>query len=141
MKLNPRRQEEPEVNITSLIDVVLLLLVFFMVSTSFVKQSEIHVDLPQASLQPGPQDAKGLEVTVDAQGRYFVGDHMLVNSRPETLKRALLKVAGTDRTRPLVIRADAHSTHQAVVTVMDIAGQLGFVHIDIVTANAPHEKD
>ncbi|MGD8379874.1 MAG: biopolymer transporter ExbD [Gammaproteobacteria bacterium] len=133
MNLNPRRPEDPEINITSLIDVVLLLLVFFMVSTSFVHEADIKLELPQSSAKPAPGAEKGLVVTVDAQGNYYVNDKALVNSRPETLKRALEKEAGDQRGVPLTIRADARTTHQSVVTVMDVAGKLGFVHISIVT--------
>lgn len=136
--MNLRRQsaEEPEVNLTSLIDVVLLLLVFFMVSSSFVRESEIQIRLPQTQSTAPPTEApEPLEIAVTSQGTYLVNQMELANNRPETLRRALLDQAGDDRDRPLTIRADAQATHQAVVTAMDVAGRLGFVNMNIATVN------
>ena len=134
MKLQSDNREEPEVNLTSLIDVVLLLLVFFMVSTTFVKESEIKLRLPQAqatAISNEPVDM--LEIAISASGSYTVNKQSLVNSRPETLRRALRKLAGDDRSKPITIRADANAKHQHVVTAMDVAGRLGFVNINIAT--------
>lgn len=134
MNLQPQQlDEEPEINLTSLIDVVLLLLVFFMVSTSFVKEADLRLKLPEADIQERPAVTRELEVVVNADGNYFVNERALVNSRPETLRAALLKVAGEKRDMPLTIRADARTTHQSVVTVMDVAGKLGFTDVQIVT--------
>lgn len=136
MNLRERLPEEPEVNLTSLIDVVLLLLVFFMVSTSFTRESEIKIQLPQSTeTAPVPQPAEPIEITVTAQGSYYVDRQELLNNRPETLRRALVRLYGDDRDRAVTIRADAQATHQAVVTAMDVAGRLGFVHINIATVN------
>ncbi|HET9679794.1 MAG TPA: biopolymer transporter ExbD [Gammaproteobacteria bacterium] len=137
MNLQPQLDdEEPDVNLTPLIDVVLLLLVFFMVSTSFVKEAPLRVQLPEASLPTQSAQVAELEVIVNAEGNYFVNERALVNSRPETLRSALIKVAGEARDTPLTIRADAQTTHQSVVTVMDIAGKLGFTNVRIVTVPA-----
>ena len=136
MKLSGSAQEEPEVNLTSLIDVVLLLLVFFMVSTSFEKEPKLRIALPHAQsseVAAAPQDP--LEITVTAQGAYLVNKEALTNARPETLRRALRQVAGEDRSAAVVIRADAQASHQAVVTAMDVLGRLGFVNINIATTN------
>lgn len=135
MKLQTRQTEEPEISLTSLIDVVLLLVIFFMVSTSFVREADLKVQLPEASVETPASDAPPLEVVVNEEGSYFVNGEALVASRPEVLRRALEKVAGERRDVPLTIRADARTTHQSVVTVMDVAGKMGFVNITIVTAN------
>lgn len=136
MNLRERLPEEPEVNLTSLIDVVLLLLVFFMVSTSFTRESEIRIELPQSTdTAPSAPASEPVEITVTAEGTYFLDQQELLNNRPETLRRALIRLYGDDRERAVTIRADARATHQAVVTAMDVAGRLGFVHINIATVN------
>ena len=135
MKLQTRQSEEPELNLTSLIDVVLLLVIFFMVSTSFVREADLKVQLPEASVETPASDVPPLEVVVDQDGDYFINGDALIASRPDVLRRALDKVAGERRDLPLTIRADARTSHQSVVTVMDVAGKMGFVNITIVTAN------
>lgn len=136
MNLNVRQKAEPEVNLTSLIDVVLLLLIFFMVSTSFVKQSKISIRLPEAESAPQvTQEVEQVDIMITEQGTYLVNGRELVNSRPETVRNALRKVSDGDFSLPLTISADANARHQYVVTAMDIAGRLGFVQINIATVN------
>ena len=137
MDLRTRPREEPEINLTSLIDVVLLLLVFFMVSTSFLKATEVRLQLPQAEALPREEPAREIEIIVTASGDYFVDGQELVNRRPETLQRALQRVAGDGRELPVTIRADARASHQSVVTAMDIVGRLGFREILIATVSEP----
>ena len=137
MNLRKRVLEPPEINLTSLVDVVLLLIIFFMASTTFVREAALQVELPQASPEPASTSAPPLEITVTADGSYLVNRQTLVNNRADTLRRALERTAGTARDVPLIIRADARATHQAVVTAMDVAGRLGFVHLSIATINAP----
>ena len=138
MKLQRRSREEPEVNLTSLIDVVLLLLVFFMVSTSFVREAEINIRLPEASAQaPQDGDEEVLEIAISQTGTYFVNGRPLVNSERRTLRRAIEQLVGERRDMPVVIRADAQSLHQASVTAMSVAGELGFQNIVIATATNP----
>ena len=137
MNLRTKSREEPEINLTSLIDVVLLLLVFFMVSTSFIKATEIRLQLPQAEAMPREEPAAQIEIVVSAAGDYFVDGQELVNRRPETLQRALEQVAGEQRELPVTIRADARAAHQSVVTAMDIVGRLGFSRIMIATVSEP----
>lgn len=130
MKFRSRRRTPPEINLTSLIDVVFLLLLFFMVSATFEKLGRLQVELPQA--QPNveqEQPPERLTVTVDADGQFFVNDQELVNTDVETVKRALVSLAGERRELPLVISADGRAPHQSVVTVMDAASQLGFVRV------------
>ena len=141
MKLNLRAKAEPEVNMTSLIDVVLLLLIFFMVSTSFVKQSQISIRLPEADSAAIVEEAPTqVDIMITEQGTYLVNNRELVNSRPETIRNALQKVSGGDSSLPLTISADANARHQHVVTAMDVAGKLGFTRISIATINDPAEQ-
>ncbi len=141
MKLNLRPRTQPEVNLTSLIDVVFLLLIFFMVSTSFVKQSQIAIRLPEAdSAAVADEQPKSIDVLITDSGTYLVNGRELINNRPETIRNALRKVSGGDNTLPLTISADANARHQHVVTAMDVAGRLGFVQISIATVNDPAEQ-
>ncbi|HKK02608.1 MAG TPA: biopolymer transporter ExbD [Gammaproteobacteria bacterium] len=137
MNLRTRPRDEPEINLTSLIDVVLLLLVFFMVSTSFLKTTEIRLQLPRAEAMPRSEPLTGVEVMVSASGDYFVDGQELVNRRPETLQRALQQVAGDDLGVPVTIRADGRASHQSVVTALDIVGRLGFSQVLIATVSEP----
>lgn len=136
MNLRPRRKEEPNINLTPLIDVVFLLLIFFMVSTTFRKETNLRIDLPQAAQEQGPVERQQLTVAIDADGRYYINERPLADTGLETLKSALTEVAGDRRDLPFVIRADGMTPHQAVVTAMDAAGQLGFRHLGIATIEA-----
>ena len=141
MKLTVRPKDEPEVNLTSLIDVVLLLLVFFMVSTSFVKQSQISIRLPAAESTPiVDQVPDQIDIMITEQGVYLVNGQELANNRPETIRNALQKVSNGNHSLPLTISADANARHQFVVTAMDVAGRLGFVQISIATVNDSAEQ-
>ena len=141
MNLQAQRREDPDVNLTSLIDVVLLLLVFFMVSTSFVKEAVLKVDLPQASERPVVlQVEEQLEITLGVGGEVRVNDRELINSRPDTLRAAITKTVGENRELPVVLRADANATHQSVVTAMDVLGRMGFTRLSIATVSTPEES-
>jgi len=138
VKLNLRPKAEPDVNLTSLIDVVLLLLIFFMVSTSFVKESQISIRLPQADSAPVVEEIpEQLEIMITEQGTFLVNGRELINNRPETIRNALSKLSGGNTSLPLTISADANARHQHVVTAMDVAGRLGFEQISIATVNDP----
>jgi biopolymer transport protein ExbD len=141
MNLSVRTRAEPEVNLTSLIDVVLLLLIFFMVSTSFVKQSQISISLPEAESAAVVEEfPEQLDIMITEQGTYLVNGRELINSRAETIRNALQKVSGGNTNLPLTISADANARHQHVVTAMDVAGKLGFVKISIATVNDPTDQ-
>jgi len=138
VQLKTRSKDQPEINLTSLIDVVLLLLIFFMVSTSFVREAEINLRLPEASANAQSEaPANALEITVTEAGAYLVNGRPLVNNERRTLRAAIERVLGEERNVPVYIRADANATHQAVVTAMDVAGQLGFVNVNIATVTPP----
>jgi biopolymer transport protein ExbD len=135
LNIRPKYREDPEINLISLIDVLLVLLIFFMVSTTFNQEGRVRVQLPQASAIPVPRGGhEPLVITVTAEGGYRVNERALINSSPETLRAAILKEAGSDR-GPITIRADGRATHQAVVTAMDVAGRLGFVQLNIATVH------
>jgi biopolymer transport protein ExbD len=141
MRLSLRPRTQPEVNLTSLIDVVFLLLIFFMVSTSFVKQSQISISLPQAeSAVIEPEVADQIDIMITETGTFLVNGRELINSRVETIRNALQKVSGGNNGLPLTISADANAKHQDVVTAMDVAGRLGFTRISIATVNDPESQ-
>ncbi|NCF52945.1 biopolymer transporter ExbD [Gammaproteobacteria bacterium] len=136
MKLSLRPRTQPEVNLTSLIDVVLLLLIFFMVSTSFVKQSQIAIRLPAVESAVVVEEIPDqIDIMITQTGTYLVNGRELINSQPATIRNALQKVSGGNHSLPLTISADANARHQDVVTAMDVAGRLGFVQINIATLN------
>jgi biopolymer transport protein ExbD len=139
MKMQTRRpKEDPEINLISLIDISLLLVIFFMLSSTFMQEGRIKIELPQASLAPaGKQKSDPIVVTVTQAGEYRVNDRELINSSTDTLRAAIMAVAGADRAKPVTVRADARSTHQSVVTAMDVLGKLGFVRINIATIEEP----
>ncbi len=138
MNLRPNQSEEPELNLTSLIDVVLLLLIFFMVSTTFIDESRIEIQLPQASAKaPAEAQSAPIEITVTASGEYRVNGKTLLNNSPATLSAAVSKVAGEARDNSVTIRADARTAHQSVITAMDVVGRLGFRAINMATVNEP----
>jgi biopolymer transport protein ExbD len=134
VNIQPDNQEEPEINLTPLIDVVFLLLIFFMVSTTFEHQSRIQIELPEATAQPSKPEDESLEILIDAQGRYFLGDQQVVNTELKTLKGAIRKAVGEREAMPVIIRADARTPHQAVVRALDATSQLGLVHISLATS-------
>ncbi len=133
MRLRTREPETPDVIITPLIDVVFLLLIFFMVSTTFQRDSELTIELPEASTELSEAREDVVEVSVDVQGRYYVNGVQLVNTQPRTVKQAMLEAAKGRKAPPIVVSADAKTPHQAVITVMDSARQLGFVNLTFAT--------
>lgn len=137
-----RRQKANEVGIdlTPLIDVVFLLLIFFMVSTTFKNETHMKLQLPEAEGDPAPQSAQMIEVTIDANGAYSINGESLVNSKLKTLMAAIEKVSNGDNKLPFVITADAKVPYEAVVTAMDAAGRLGFVNLSMTTANPGTEE-
>ena len=140
MKLSLRQRTQPEVNLTSLIDVVFLLLIFFMVSTSFVKQSQISIRLPEAESTVIVEEIPDqIDIMITATGTYLVNGRELINNRAETIRNALQKVSAGQNDLPLTISADANARHQDVVTAMDVAARLGFTKISIATVNDPVE--
>ncbi|WP_288129750.1 biopolymer transporter ExbD [Microbulbifer sp.] len=133
MQFRRQNKEQDGVNLTPLIDVVFLLLIFFMVSTTFTKESHLKLNLPEAAGPKAENPPASIEVLINADGSYAVDGRALINKKLNTLKSALSEVSSEEYNRPLIITADATAEHQAVVRAMDAAGQLGFVNLSITT--------
>jgi biopolymer transport protein ExbD len=131
----PRQQRysEVSVNVTPLIDVVFLLLIFFMVSTTFTKESHLTLELPEADGEQQLEQIESVEIVISAKGQYVVNGQTLVNNRLDTLKKALKEVSVGDTSLPMIITADAKTEHQLVIRAMDAAGQMGFAHLSLTT--------
>ena len=127
-----------ELNLTSLIDVVFILLLFFVVTATFTHETQLRVELPEAASGTPPEDAsiKPLEISINAEGQYSVNDQLLLKNDLPTLMNVLQKESGGDNTLPLTLSADGKTPHQAVVTAMDAAGKLGFAKLRITTIEA-----
>lgn len=140
MKFPRQKRGDTGVNLTPLIDVVFLLLIFFMVSTTFTRETRLQLELPEAEGTPAQEiEAEQIEIFVDRDGSYAVNGQVLVNRDVKTLMKALVRVSGEDTGKPLIITADANASHRAVVAVMDAAGRLGFVNLSI-SAQEPQEQ-
>lgn len=134
MQLRSSRTEDPEISLTGLIDVVFLLLIFFMVSTTFEHQAVLKVDLPEAKNVSAPEDQpNSFELVIDPNGQFYLNDRQLVDGKPATLQAAFIEAAGDDRNIPVILRADAETPHHFVVTAMDVTAQLGFSRLSIAT--------
>ncbi len=131
--LRTKRDTELELNITPLIDVVFLLLIFFMISTTFQRESEITIELPESSGEIAESNKKVIEISIDNQGRYFVNQRRLKDSDIKTLKKAISITRGDAKEPKLIISADKMTPHQSVVRAMDAARQLGLVHLTFAT--------
>ncbi len=130
---NDRRGDDFEINVIPLIDVLLTLLMFFVLTSTFVQHSRLKVTLPQASTQDRDMNAPTLTVMIDRDGRFYVGSDEVPGEGIEPLKQAIASHAGADRERQVTIRADANTPHHDVVTAMDALGQLGFTRLSIAT--------
>lgn len=137
MKFQRPQMEDISVELAPLIDVVFLLLIFFMVSTTFTKESRLSLELPEATKEPSASDpVMVIDISVTSEGEFAVNGKALVNQEPQTLRAALRAVGEGDTSRPVVISADGKAPHQAVVTAMDVSGQLGFTRLRIATLYA-----
>jgi len=139
LNLKPDRRDDIELNLTPLIDVVFLLLIFFMVSTTFDKQSQLKITLPEATASAEQAADNAVVIGIDAKGRYFINDRQLVNSQAKTLRLALIKIVADKKDVPLVIRADAKTPHASVVKAMDVAAQLNLTQMSIATLDDQSE--
>jgi len=136
VKFARRGRHEASVELTPLIDVVFLLLIFFMVSTTFIRETQLKIDLPEAAGELQEIEDEVIEITIDRLGEYAVNDRLLVNSEMSTLIRALEEVLaekGGGGASRLIITADANTTHQAVIRAMDAAGRVGLNRLSITT--------
>lgn len=139
MKFRRQTRQDLSVNLTPLIDVVFLLLIFFMVSTTFTRETQLSVDLPEATGLQRDEVDRQVEILIDEQGQYRVNGRALLDTRLRTLQAAMYEVSQGDTTLPLVISADAEAAHQAVVRAMDAAGQMGFSRLSIASIQPARE--
>ena len=136
MNFSRAETDRLEVNLTPLIDVVFLLLIFFMVTTTFNQQAELRVDLPEASSEEQPLEVTPIEITIDKSGAYYVNGAGLVNNEASTLMQSLQKIVKDSKDRGVVISADAATPHQAVITAMDTVARLGISKVSIATSKS-----
>lgn len=142
MDFRRKKKEKVEISITPMIDVVFLLLIFFMVTTTFNRETALNIKLPEAEGTEPEKHLKEINLTIDADGIYYLSGEdglprQLVNQKKETLKQELLKLAGHSRTIPFIISADGKTPHRSVITALDIAGQVGFKHITFAAIKSP----
>ncbi|MDD4978271.1 MAG: biopolymer transporter ExbD [Gallionella sp.] len=130
-----RNREEPEINLIPMIDVLLVILIFMMVTTSYAKFSELQINLPQAGGEASNASAQPLNVTVDATARYAVNSKGIIYTGIDSLTVALKKAAGTQTDPTIIINADAKATHQSVVNIMEAARLAGYSRITFTTQN------
>lgn len=133
MKFKRRIQDEPSINLTPLIDVVFLLLIFFMVTTTFTRETRLQVNLPEAEAETLSTQSERLEIVVSRDGSFALNGQALVNGRVETLLRGLALESDGNLDLPVIIVADSQASHQSVVTAMDAIGQAGFARLSIAT--------
>jgi biopolymer transport protein ExbD len=139
MRIRDRRAEDnPEINLVPMIDVILCLIIFFVITTTFDARSVLKLELPKANGERSDAKTKQLSLLINAEGRYFVDDRESLRTDVESLKRTIVEVAGTDRERTVLVRADARTPWQAVITAYDALGQLGFRRI--ANATAPEQR-
>jgi biopolymer transport protein ExbD len=134
VKFKRSKNNEVTINLTPLIDVVFLLLIFFMVTTTFSRETRLLVNLPEANAEASTEtEVQQIEVLVTQEGSYAINGRSLVNNRIDTLMRGLEIESGGDLGLPILLIADAEATHQSVVTAMDAIGQSGFSRLNIAT--------
>ncbi len=136
MNFRVKKKQPVEVTLTPMIDVVFLLLIFFMVTTSFNRETQLNIKLPEAEGSETPEFNKVINLTIDANGAYYVNNHQLVNQKLVTLKKALLQAADKPGSVPFIISADAKTPHQSVISALDVASQIGFKQIIFAAKNS-----
>jgi biopolymer transport protein ExbD len=136
MFLHARKRDELTINLTPLIDVVFLLLIFFMVTTTFSRNSELALSLPEADHASAPKEEPNtVDIAIDAQGNFVVNGKRLVDNSPDTLARALERLEVGEHT-PVVLSGDAKVDYQAVITAMDVLTQRGVTRLKLATRDS-----
>lgn len=141
MNLSPQRSEEPDVNLTPMIDVVFLLLLFFMVSTSFIRESSLKVDLPEATGEAMVEQTQPIDIVIQADGQFLVNGEALTVVNRESLKTVLRSAAGDNQDPHIIISADADAQYQHIVTAMDTAQQMGYSKLTLATRQTRTESE
>jgi biopolymer transport protein ExbD len=132
-----RRREEPEINLIPMIDVLLVILIFMMVTTSYAKFSELQITLPQAGGESVTAPAKPINVAVDAAQHYSINNQTVANAEVDSMAASLKSAAGDQTDPTIVINADAKATHQSVINIMEAARRAGYGRITFTTQNQP----
>jgi biopolymer transport protein ExbD len=140
MKFNLDEEDKTDVSLTPLIDVVFLLLIFFMVTTTFDNDASLKIELPKASNTVQSQEEKNLEVVIDRKGQYYMDGKTLLDGQSRTLESALSKLTKKYSVEKITIRADAQTPHQSVVSVMDAAGKIGINKVFIATSSEQNDS-
>lgn len=136
MAMNFRRRrppEDPEINLIPFIDVLLVILIFLTLTTTYSKVSELKINLPTANAQASKSRPAEVVVLVAADGRYMVNQRMLAGRGIETLAASLAQVAGNAKDTVVIINADAQASHQSVINVMDAARRVGLTQLTFAT--------
>jgi biopolymer transport protein ExbD len=140
MNFRPRHRDEPELNLIPMIDVLIVLLIFLLLTTTFSREAQLRISLPEA---PGagtaqtPTQNTGLEIVINPAGHYRINQRELTDNQLETVKQAIKEAAGDNPDPLITIDADRNTTHQSVITVLDAAGQLGYQHISFAAQSSP----
>ena len=138
MNFRPRGRAKPELNLIPLIDVLIVLLIFLVLTTTFSHEAALHIHLPESSDHPQGKD-NGIELVIDAEGHYTINGHLVFNNDVESIKKALLEAAAGNKDPLVTISADKSTQHQSVISALDAAGQLGFVHVTFATKAAENK--
>ena len=139
MRFRPSQDEEPELNLVALIDVMLMTLIFLVVTTSFSKEAQLRIRLPEAGAETKTERAT-LRVAIDAKGEYYINDKKLLKSKPGILRNAMARAVGRNKDPLIIIHADAKTPHEAVVRVMDAARRLGYTRLTFATQQPVSRK-
>ncbi|RQW83020.1 MAG: biopolymer transporter ExbD [Methylococcus sp.] len=141
MNFRPRHREEPDLNLIPMIDVLIVLLIFLLLTTTFSREAQLHISLPDAPGMAGEtgNSPAGLQIVINAQGQYRINQQELADARLETVKQALKGAAGDNPDPLIIIDADRLATHQSVITVLDAAGQLGYRQVSFAAENRTSE--
>jgi biopolymer transport protein ExbD len=134
-----RRRDYPEINLIPLIDVLLVILIFLMVTTTYARFSELQINLPEAKGDSAKETPAQITVNVDEHGSYAVNTAAVAYSGVDSLIQALKTAAGKETDPVIVISADAQTTHQSVIRVMDAARRAGYSRVTFVTQNPTQE--
>lgn len=144
MKFQRKKREKVDITLISLIDVLFVLLLFFMVSTTFNRHTQVKIKLPEANTAEAEANPKMVTLVIDADGVYYLAGedglpHQLVNQQKETLEQELRKLAVQAKDLPFIINADGKTPHQAVITALEAAGDAGFSHITFAAQRSKTE--
>jgi biopolymer transport protein ExbD len=140
MHFRSSRKKEVNLNLTPLIDVVFLLLIFFMVTTTFTRQTQIELTLPDATSEAMESDNKTMEISITADGKIYINQRALRNNEVDTVIAGIEKTIKGNLNKPMIISADKAAPYQSVVTVMDAAGQIGLNNFQLATATPSESK-